>query len=192
MVDDEGKRIDNKSLTLPYKTVIKAYSKKNDYGVNYDTYKTRGDENSTKLFEFLAQNTSVEWSHAKTGLEGEQGLNFITSSHKHAEESGISDLIKNQLSGGYTVRTLNHSHPENTPYPSGLEWDSTSGDVPFSGWAESILQQKPTFNIFLPKNGKYVPFSPNSTPEDYGLKSQAQQLDEIIVVAPAPQPKKSK
>ncbi len=192
MVDDEGKRIDNKSLTLPYKTVIKAYSKKNDYGVNYDTYKTRGDENSTKLFEFLAQNTSVEWSHAKTGLEGEQGLNFITSSHKHAEESGISDLIKNQLSGGYTVRTLNHSHPENTPYPSGLEWDSTSGDVPFSGWAESILQQKPTFNIFLPENGKYVPFSPNSTPEDYGLKSQAQQLDEIIVVAPAPQPKKSK
>ena len=183
IVDNDGNRINNKSLTLPYKTVIKSYSKKDNYGEKYDTYKTRGDVNSTKLFEFFAQNTSVEWSHVKAGVEGEKGLNFITSSHKHSEEGGITDLIANQLSGGYTVRAVNHSHPENTPYPSGLEWDSTSGDIPFSRWTEDKLQQKISFNIFLPGKNKYVPFSPNSTPEDFGLKSRIKQLDEIIIVA---------
>ena len=45
-------------------------------------FKVRGDENGTELFEFFAKNVTmvskVEFSHAKTGLEGGKGLNFIS------------------------------------------------------------------------------------------------------------------
>ena len=40
---------------------------------SYDVYKVRGDKNGTGLFEFMAANTTVEWSQAKTGIVGDKG-----------------------------------------------------------------------------------------------------------------------
>ncbi|WP_295962429.1 JAB-like toxin 1 domain-containing protein [uncultured Alistipes sp.] len=50
---------------------------------SYDIYKIRGDDNSTQIFEFLSHNTTVEWSQAKTGITGNNGLNFVTTAHSH-------------------------------------------------------------------------------------------------------------
>jgi RHS repeat-associated protein len=169
IVDNEGNRVEDKSLTLPYKTIISSYSKKDDLGTDYATFKVRGDSFSTELFEFLAQNISVELSQVKTGIEGKSGLNFITTSHAHSEERGMSDLLVNQLQYGYTVRDLYHSHPENTPYPSGLY--SGKGDKQFSINVIRLLKQTPSFKIYTPQNGAYIPYCPNSTNLDFGLPS---------------------
>lgn len=78
----------------------------------------RGDENGKSAFEFFADNGSVELSHFQTGLEGDNGLNFITTSHTVGEEFGGGALIKFQLTYDYTVRTHTHYHPSQNLNPS--------------------------------------------------------------------------
>ena len=63
----------------------------------YDVFTIRGDDNGTRLFEFLAENvtkqTSVEISHAKTGLSGNKGLNFISSRHTLPMDNGQRESL---------------------------------------------------------------------------------------------------
>lgn len=145
---------------------------------SYDVYKVRGDKNGTGLFEFMAANTTVEWSQAKTGIVGDKGLNFLTTSHYEGKEHGINRLYSGQLYAGYTIREQNHIHPDNTPYPSGSfnhpqygkagEW----GDVGASAWVVGDRQKRglsnPTFRIYLPRSKSYINYGPNSIRSDYG------------------------
>lgn len=139
----------------------------------------KGDNHSTQLFEFLAKNTTVEWSQAKTGIEN-SGTNFITSSHESDVDNGIMYLINNQLKNGYTIRSINHSHPNNSPYPSGL--DSDYGDIAFSKWVTSATKQSPKFGIYIPQSGQYVYYSPNSQNEDYGFTGKPIELEELKII----------
>jgi hypothetical protein len=79
-----------------------------------------------------------------TGIAGEKGLNFITTSHERGRESGMSDLLKGQLYYGYTIRELNHSHPV-TPGPgsSDLQFKTDVTDV-----FKSQRLRVPNFNIY--------------------------------------------
>lgn len=145
----------------------------------YDVYQIRGDDNGADLFEFMAANTTVEWSQAKTGIKGDKGLNFMTTSHDKEIERGMDFLYLGQLYNGYTIREMNHSHPSNTAYPSGSfvnpnngagvgEW----GDVGFSRLITNNRQTNrlnvPTFNIYLPSNKSYIKYGPNSIRDHYG------------------------
>lgn len=120
------------------------------------------------LFEFFTDNTNVEWSHAMTGIAGDKGLNFITTGHDKDKEPGMTALINGQLQYGYTAREFNHSHPQNTPYPSGISgFTGETGDVQWAGEVCKIFGNNVKFNIYTPKNGKYIQFSPNSKKSDY-------------------------
>ena len=123
-------------------------------GTPYDCFKIRGDEDSTQLFEFLAANTDVEWSQAATGNEG-IGASFITTSHQHSREEGMTHVIDNMLSYGYSVREFKHSHPENG-MPSG-------SDHAFAKKYDPIFDSIPKFRVYQPGGangkGKYVDFS---------------------------------
>lgn len=103
----------------------------------------------------------------QTGFKGKRGLNYITTSHQHSTETGMADLFDKQLKNGYTLRSDVHSHPENTPYPSGL--NGGSGDIPYAQWITDESKHNPSFKIYLPGKGTYVKFSPNSSPEDFGF-----------------------
>jgi len=96
----------------------------------------------------------------------------LATGHIEYTEPGGTALITGQLHAGYTIRELNHSHPNNTPYPSGL--DSRKSDVGFakkiSDWYGNKYPDRknsPSFNIYLPKGKKYIPFSGNSVKSDY-------------------------
>ena len=134
-----------------------------------------------KLFEFLANNTGVEWSQTMTGVEGDKGLNFLTSGHASYTEPGVVDLINGQLRNGYTIRGHIHNHPSNTPYPSGLN-DGT-GDI---GFARSVTdwytgkypgRATPYFKIYTPGDGQYINYNQNSTTSDFF----SIELDEVII-----------
>jgi len=160
-IDKEGNKTYN-SISFEYGTVESqrtlTFSPDGKDVKSYDIYKVRGDENSTKLFEFMATNTSVEWSQAKTGIEGKNGLNFITTSHYTTKEYGMSYLYIGQLYAGYSIRELIHSHPHDTPYPSGLS--DGNGDIGFSRLVINNRQANrlniPTFSIFLPLSNSYL------------------------------------
>ena len=178
ITDKKGKRIDGKSLFFKYGTVEKATTQKNSEKKLYDVYQIRGDNSSSKLFEHFAQNTSVEWSLMQTGVAGEKGLNFITTSHDHSEEAGMNDLFTRQLKYGYTIRKHVHNHPENTPYPSGLDKKGI-GDMLFVKQITNISKQSPVFQIYLPQKRKYINYGPNSIDIDF----QQNTLPNVYIIS---------
>ncbi|MBO8458802.1 MAG: hypothetical protein IAA73_00490 [Bacteroidetes bacterium] len=108
MTDDNGKEL---CIEFEYGTIEKQKTVLATRGY-FDMYEIRGDRQATQLFEFFARSTEVEWGHAKTGIAGEKGLNFITTSHNGGREYGFGYVYNNRLRYGYTIRELNHNHPE--------------------------------------------------------------------------------
>lgn len=54
----------------------------------------RGDENGYKVFKMFAQITGIEWQLIQTGVEGDNGLNFLGTSHQELESSAGDYLYK--------------------------------------------------------------------------------------------------
>ena len=171
MVDDKGHRIKGAHIEFKYGTIMSMKTLALDGGT-YDMYQIKGDENGKQLFEFLADNSRVEYSHAKTGIAGKDAQNFITTSHTVDREKGMSHLWRNRLGYGYTVREINHSHPDGFPLPSGLPGTSSYGksDIAnasiISGYYFLKGMSSPSFNVYN-CNGHYTPYSHNSTLSDF-------------------------
>ncbi len=167
--DDGSYQRTGQSISLEYGKVLShrsiTFSPDKKIVDTYDVFKVRGDENGTELFEFFAKNVTmvskVEFSHAKTGLEGEKGLNFISSSHslpevrgtsKVSEELSMSHLLQDQLLHGYTIRELNHSHPYSP--------EASNADESFAQTIKGYFSNKkpPLFNIYYEPENTYSPF----------------------------------
>lgn len=174
-VDDKGNRIDGKSCEFTYGTVERHIQRSYEYmgeKEKYDVFQIRGDENGEKLFKFFANavvEQEMEVSHIKCGIEGNNGLNFVSTAHfkpyKEIRENGEvykiaakpseTYLWNGRLQYGYTVRAINHSHP--------LSADPSGSDLIF---AEQIRQvysvtkktPAPSLNIYYVKEGRYIPF----------------------------------
>ncbi len=148
---------------------------------SYDILKVRGDQKATNLFEFVANNTDVEWSQTQLGEAGEKGLNYLTTSHNKATEKGIAQMINTQFHNGYTIRDHIHNHPRNTPYPSGLK--KGGGDIGFSKAVTDWYNKKypgratPFYKIYTSGNDKYINYNKNSTMTDFIII----ELPEIII-----------
>ena len=162
-----------KSIAFEYGTIERqktiSFSKDGVSGT-YDTYEARGVENGKSLFEFFAEivrDQGIEVSHAKTGIEGDEGLNFITTAHwlpvfheengvlhKTTSEPGMTYLLNCKLLHGYTVRELNHSHPSSP--------NVSSGDRSFAKQVSDIQKKRgyrvPKFYIYDVSNKKYIPY----------------------------------
>ena len=109
----------------------------------------RGDANGQSVFEFFADKGVVEFSHFETGTEGNNGLNFITTSHQDGEDFCGGALIKFQLQYGYTVRTHIHYHPSQNLNPS-------EADIKFRDGARNYINfTKTQFKIYVKDESYY-------------------------------------
>jgi hypothetical protein len=176
LLDKDGNR--GKSISFGEGTLEKVKTQstayKDDDGktqvTSFDMYQIRGDENATQLFEFMANNTGVEWGQYMTGEAGDKGLNFLTTTGLKTKEVGSRDLYVGQLYAGYTIRSHIHSHPY-SPYPSGLS--TGKSDVGAAKSIESYYTKwysgraKPVFKIFHVPSGEYIPYSGDSKREDF-------------------------
>ena len=166
LVDKKGNRLAGKEVSFNYGTIESFKSQySDDYNTTFDWYNVRGDDNGKKLFEFFANNTKVEFSHLMLGVKGDEGLNIISTSHETSKEHSVNFLLDNKYQYGYTIRGHNHSHPNNTQYPSGLE--NRDKDIAFAKKLTNISLKNgssiPTFQIYIPKTGKYIKYNKNST-----------------------------
>ena len=134
--DDEGNDI---SISFKYGTVENTrsitFSPDNNKTVGiYDIIQVRGDSNGKALFEFFSENVTarggtnangiqigIEYGLFQTGIEGDKGLNFITTSHTNNREYGQKYLYEGQLCDGYYIRKSVHSHPTNSKASSSDE-----------------------------------------------------------------------
>ena len=140
-------------------------SKDQNYG-RFDVYQIRGDNNGTSLFEFLADNTKVEWSQMKFGIEGNKGLNVLTTSHMEGTEYGSSSMLFKQFIYGYTMREDIHRHPHNTPKPSGFGKDEGTGDMEYARYIQGV-HPNVRLKIYLPKTKSYIEYNKNSSVNDF-------------------------
>jgi RHS repeat-associated protein len=186
-VDIEGNRVN--SIEFNQRIIERSYSKKNRKGVDIHIIQMRGDDNATQLFEFLAnpdnfgenrEGTNVEWGLTMTGEAGENGLNFLTTSHNRRKEGGFRDLYDNRLIHGYTIRKRIHNHPSNTPYPSGLEY--RDADIGVANIVSKYTKGNASFSIYVAKSNTYINYDGNSLPEDFGFMP-SYNLDECVVTA---------
>ena len=81
-------------------------------------------------------------------IEGEKGLNFITTGHIKGREPGGSQIMPNRLYHGYTIRTLVHSHP--------VSKEASDDDTMYKDQVNSVLKSQglhiPTYKIYFVGN----------------------------------------
>ena len=117
-VDDKGAKtkasVDvEKNALNGAKGLTRAFSKGNG---SYDYLYTQSGEKATKLFEFLAENTDVEWSK----VDENKTNTWIATSHDKKEEYGGPDILYGMLdgeSGQGNSYELSHSHPTDGGIP---------------------------------------------------------------------------
>ena len=170
MVDNNGNRMEGKEVVFDYGTIEDFKSQYSDQKkTTFDWFNVRGDDNGTQLFEFFAKNTTVEYGQLMLGEKGDNGLNIVSTSHESRKERSCIFLISKKYQYGYTIREHRHSHPGNTPYPSGL-YDRTK-DIGFANFLTDISHKNgsgvPIFKIYLPSSGRYVNYNKNSTIYDF-------------------------
>ncbi|NCB43178.1 MAG: hypothetical protein EOM59_11230 [Clostridia bacterium] len=140
-LDNKGQETD-KSVEVEKGVLNNVKTDKDSEEISYDYMKVGNNETATKLFEFVAENSQVEWSQVKYGTKS----NYISTSHNPASEAGGPDLTYNLLTTGYTVRENIHSHPNrktNHYGPSGFHArDMNSGDRKFAEWIHNYYPSK--------------------------------------------------
>ena len=154
---------DTARVSFTYGTIEQQEERKDGDKVTHTWFDVRGDENGEKLFRFFANNTSVEWSQFMMGIEGDRGLNVISTSHEYDRENTASFLLGNKLMYGYTIREYIHNHPGNTPAPSGLEItkrENIYGDIHFATWIHDYTHNKRARYYIYTRKYKYTQYYP--------------------------------
>lgn len=95
---------------MAYGTIEKQWQLEGNEG-EFDYLQVRGDENGTEVFEFLADNTDVEYTQIQCGEDGVEGLNFISTAHTKSKDASGAHLSSGQLIYDYVIRNHIHNHP---------------------------------------------------------------------------------
>jgi len=189
ILSDDNKEVNR--LELPENSLERLDTWAGEYGDErtgetsngIDIYRIRGDKNAKKLFEFLANNTKVEWGWWQTGAPKIGELNFLTTARLSARESGGAVIFSKMLAYGYTLRQHVHSHPR-SDYPSGL-WDGLH-DIGFATGVTDYYKKKypnrstPIFKIYHKPSKRYIIYNKDSMPEDFPNAIQ-KSLPTIII-----------
>ena len=118
-------------------------------------YEINGNDNSTNLFEFLAENTQVEWANNQFYSD----KSYLVTSHK--DGFVIDDVI--DMYPLESIKSRTHNHFVNA-YPTGLE--KRNRDI---GNAAILEERNPNMKsyIYAPwikdYNERYIPYNSQST-----------------------------
>jgi RHS repeat-associated protein len=153
MKDSEGNDV---SLSFAAGTVWEGKSSD-----GYEAYTVKGNNNGTKLFEFLADNSKVEWGNIQNTFTG---TSTLVTSHETSEITLDLNLFQ------FGTSSVTHSHPSGTPYPSGL--DNRRGDIGAAQTYEKRYGSHIQSYIYLPGQDKnvretYIPYNSKSQIWDF-------------------------
>lgn len=132
--------------------------------VGYNYFAVMGDKAGQGIFEFLSNNTNVEWSRSKFG-EGGMSSSIISTSHEALRERGASDLLNNdpfiKISD---FRGFDHKHPGGDWHPSSASLPlgdpgRKSGDIGMANMLEKRYPNtKLNFRIYTDTDGEYFKY----------------------------------
>ena len=134
---------------------------KNDY------FEVIGDENSEYLFKFLADNTDVEFTHVQTGDEGDDAVNYISTSHMSREDrSGgniMTGLLKRDIDFGNgiviekTGNVRNHTHNHKVSiYPSIFDFEMIKNFSEYPKINYSVYHKNAGYKTYHTSRGREI------------------------------------
>ena len=166
-------------ITFPYGTSSQLL-------LNHDfsSFSFSSELDGRKLFEFLAQNTIVEWGFIYYNLF-DFPFSIVTTSHGEKSNEAIGSFIKymyDQTSSSKSLIEVTHNHPDNNYMPSGL--DGSPGDISASQWIENFTKSFPKFGIYTTSRKYNYYHSKDKAPKDKDGNEVVggTDLDELIVV----------
>jgi RHS repeat-associated protein len=141
VVDKDGNKIEG--TAVKYGTIKRHTTKYKSTKIDY--FEINDDAVATETFENIADNTNMEWTHAKIGKEG-SNRNIVGTSHS-INSTAVGDFL---LKTNYTLREVNHNHPSGFAWPSGSEYGSIEGDCPH---AKEYQEKFPDIKLNIYVNG---------------------------------------
>ena len=78
----------------------------------------------------------------------------------------MKDLINNQLKNGYKLREIDHNHPRNTLYPSGV-YTGNKGDILVAKQITDIFGSSVILKIYIPVTDEFIEYNSNSNFSDF-------------------------
>jgi len=152
--DKKGK-INKKKFIVVKKGVLNNKKSGKTKNRNYNFYSVNKDNDANDLFEFVANNSAVEWSL----IQFDTKSNYLSTTNKpHSDYSGPC-LVFTLLKGKYTLRGMIHSHPTSTLGASGFNPNSTKkGDKNFADWLNNA-GSKALLQVYEVKTNKYIKYN---------------------------------
>jgi hypothetical protein len=131
-------------------------------GPNFDYFQINNYDVATQVFEFIADNTSVEFGQDKFDFTDGFSTNVISTNYSSIAHSSAADILKNDNLGGSgfhitsdaTYSEATHSHPGFEYNPSGFSDD---------GWNNG----NPTFTTAYTNSGDKARSQSNSALSKY-------------------------
>ncbi len=146
---------------------------------DYSAIKINDAEVASKIFEFLASNTNVEWSNLGYSFNGEN-TNVITTIRSNDTEKGFYLYIKDLKTYDFFLNKFDHSHPQNSPYPSGFSIEDGPGDIQAVKSLKNLYKGNVTSRIFIPAYNIYVNYDENSNINDFNnIKSRISWIKNV-------------
>ena len=153
-LDNDGK--ETETTVNVEKNVLNNIKKdKSLSGKQYSFLNVKDKERATTLFEFVSDNTKVEWSLIKTDKKG----NFISTSHDYQVEGGNPHIMAKLYRDGVGVTENIHSHPgQFIAGPSGFRMEERSLPASDRKQAESMRPYFPNtvFKVYRVFQKKYT------------------------------------
>lgn len=118
-------------------------------GKPFSSVELDDDEAATELFEFMAENTIVEFSHVKFDENG----NAISTSHKPDKEGGGIKIAYDKVVEGSQIREKIHSHP--------TDGEPSPADKSDAAYWKGLPGQNITLKIYRVMSKQYVEYDQN-------------------------------
>ena len=123
---------------------------------NYDAYQIQNSINGKNAFEFLSNNTAVEWGNISVeNLNGESS-SILTTTHEDHKEYGQKEVATTLINQGYKILDFTHSHPADSEKAT----MASPNDRHFKEIMMNTMNKNKaaTFNIYYVSKKQYIPF----------------------------------
>lgn len=128
----------------------------------FDQFNIAGDNQAQNLFEFVSDNSNVEWSLTGIGNEeGDSGRSILGTSHIENSEVTPGYLF----AYGYSIRFSDHSHPY-----------SNNASRADRRLANKINSKFPGARMRIYHKGKYLSYNKNETIKPLQIKKRPIQF----------------
>ena len=122
--------------------------------VEVQPLKIKGDDNALNCFQFVADNSNVEWSLARAGTnKGDKGINYISNSQEFEHENSINLISKNINN----IREHWHSHTNGTLTPSPSDYAISEN---FRGLYGNVFETDGYIPTYVYSRGRHKQYSP--------------------------------